>query len=305
LTSVQIVGLLSLTVITGCASPVFQSRVATTVRQTDTRQIVRAESDDLNDLVRATEDKPELENPAKKERKQDEQCDASNDDPCNDESDSFSQQLVILAISAPFAIPRFLSGDDWDHNTSFPDYPYADGAPGSLIRNSETQGRKQNWMGTLQGITVQDGRGIARYGGRLLLDSESRFGLDTETNFWTQSRTLGNQEQLWTGDANIVYRFAESEHFQWRAGAGMNWLAYRGYNKEGFNFTYGVEWFPAKPWTVSSVLDIGTLGSGTLVHNRTTVGVMLGPLEAFAGYDYFAVDKAHFQGPVAGLGYRF
>ena len=160
-------------------------------------------------------------------------------------------------------------------------------------------------MGALQAITVQDGAGIARYGGRLLLDSESRFGLDTETNYWTQSRTLGNQEQLWTGDLNIVYRYAESEHFQWRAGAGMNWLADRGYNREGFNFTYGVEWFPAKPWTVSSVFDIGTLGSGTLVHNRTTVGVMMGPVEAFAGYDYFAVDKAHFQGPVAGLGYRF
>ena len=42
-----------------------------------------------------------------------------------------------------------------------------------------------------------------------------------------------------------------------------------------------------------------------LFHNRSTIGVMLGPTELLVGYDYFQLGNARFQGPVAGIGYRF
>ena len=66
-----------------------------------------------------------------------------------------------------------------------------------------------------------------------------------------------------------------------------------------------MEWFPVKPWTASTVFDFGTLGHGHLLHNRSTVGAMLGPVEVFAGYDYFQINSVRIHGPVAGLGWRF
>ena len=152
---------------------------------------------------------------------------------------------------------------------------------------------------------MQENGDVDRFGGRLVLDTASRLGLDTETNYWHETFSNGGSDQLWTGDANIVFRFAQSEKTQFRAGVGVNWLADSGIGDVGFNFTYGADWFPRKPWTVSTVFDMGTIGTGTLFHNRTTAGVMLGPVEAFAGYDYFQLGSAKFHGPVAGVGIRF
>ena len=90
-----------------------------------------------------------------------------------------------------------------------------------------------------------------------------------------------------------------------RTGVAVNWLADQIRPEAGFNFTYGIEWFPRKPWTISSVIDAGKLGEASLFHNRSTVGVMLGATEAFVGYDYLQVDAAKIHGPVAGVGWRF
>ena len=92
---------------------------------------------------------------------------------------------------------------------------------------------------------------------------------------------------------------------QWRAGVGVNWLADQASPEVGVNFTYGFDWFPRRPWTLSSVIDVGTLGGSSLFHNRSTAGVMLGAMELFAGYDYFQIGTFNIHGPVAGIGYRF
>lgn len=265
---------------------------------------IRAESDELSDLKKAAHDRSEAPSApkhreSKKEKKDD--CSSTDSSPGNE----LLGWIFFQALASPFTLPAAVLGDGYDHVTEFPDYPYAEGASGSLLRNNFEEIKKQDWMGTVQTFVIPQAHDVDRFGTRLLLDSTTRFGIDTEGNYWTQNLGDGHHDQLWTGDANVVFRFAESERMQWRAGIGLNWLSDDVRNEAGFNFTYGFDWFPARPWTVSAVIDIGSLGQSTLFHGRTTVGAMVGQAEVFAGYDYFQIDNAEFQGPVAGLGWRF
>ena len=86
-----------------------------------------------------------------------------------------------------------------------------------------------------------------------------------------------------------------------RAGLGLNWLTDSSDTDLGFNFTYGGDLFPAKPWVISGEIDWGTLGHAGLFHGRTTVGICLRQVELFAGYDYFDVGDAQLDGFVSGL----
>ena len=177
--------------------------------------------------------------------------------------------------------------------------------PGSLLINSEFKGKTQPFTANLQTFGVAGSNELDRFGGRLVLENADRIGIDTETDYWLQIHPHGGPDHAWNGDFNIVYRFAESEHMQWRAGVGVNWLADQASPEVGVNFTYGFDWFPRRPWTLSSVIDVGTLGGSSLFHNRSTAGVMLGAMELFAGYDYFQIGTFNIHGPVAGIGYRF
>ena len=210
-------------------------------------------------------------------------------------------------LAWPFSIPALILRDDYDHYAEFPDFPYAEGVPGSLLIDSERNAIKQDWTANLQAFVVPGIDGADRFGGRLVIDSGTRFGLDTETDLWFHSPSKGGTAttNAGLGDANLVYRFAETQNIQMRSGVGVNWLADGNRSGAGVNFTYGIEWFPSKPWTISSIIDAGTIGHGSLFHNRTTVGVMFGATEAYVGYDYLHIPGSVVQGPVGGIGWRF
>ena len=298
---------LSLIAMSGCVNSRSLARTSS-----HSSPIIRAESDHLIDLeVAAHEGQVDDKNKTndRSERKHGcSHCRRCNNNPCTCSSSSennFAGQVFVMTISAPFTVPACLLHDDYEHYTEFPDFPYADGVPGALLIDREFKGKTQSLSGNLQMFAVPGFDDLDRYGGRLVLESAARIGIDTETNYWRSTHSNGGVNHAWTGDVNLVFRFAESEHVQWRAGVGVNWLADQISPEMGVNFTYGVDWFPRRPWTVSSVIDCGTLGGSTLFHNRSTAGVMVGPMELFAGYDYFQLGTANFHGPVAGLGYRF
>jgi hypothetical protein len=276
--------------------------------------VMRAESEHLGELGAAARDKKsDSEKPPKEHHRSGSHCSRCNSSPCSCDKSSGPIANAIgslmvpglyFVMTSPFTIPAAALGDDYEMLATFPDYPYAGDLPGALIKTTRHEGTARGWMGTLQIFDIQETDNIDRFGGRLVLDSSSRFGIDTESNYWIEPGSAGTGS-LWTGDANVCFRFAESENVQFRAGVGVNWLADGTGAEAGINFTYGMDWFPRKPWTVSTVFDAGTIGGGSLFHNRTTAGVMLGPVEAFAGYDYFRLGSARFHGPVAGLGWRF
>ena len=309
LRAVATTGFLMMLVVTGCATP---GRLASVSKSRS--EIVRADSDALSNLESATHNrKTQEEKPKSPESKSHgSKCDKCGNRSCtcgssrdDNELNQLFGQAFFAIISAPFTIPALFLGDKYDHYTEFPDYPYAEDVPGSLLFDSENNAKKQSWTGNFQAVAIPGNDHVERFGGRLVLESGMRFGIDTEAGYLTRVRSNGGNNSVWIGDANLVYRFAESEHVQMRTGIGVNWLSDQIRPEAGFNFTYGVDWFPRKPWTVSSIIDVGTLGQANLFHNRSTIGVMLGATEAFVGYDYLQINSAKIQGPVAGIGWRF
>jgi len=129
----------------------------------------------------------------------------------------------------------------------------------------------------------------------------ARFGLDTEMSFLEENLPDGGRDQLWLGDCNLVFRFAQSEHVQWRTGIGFNWLDDPAETDFGFNFTYGFDWFPARPWVVSSTIDWGTLGRAEQFRFRTTAGALLWGLESYVGYEYYDLDRTQMNMLIGGV----
>jgi hypothetical protein len=149
-----------------------------------------------------------------------------------------------------------------------------------------------------------DFKGLQKHGGRLRLDTLSRFGLDTEWNYRRESLSSGH-DMLWNGDVNLVYRFAQSQRAAFYMGLGLNWLSDHLGSNAGFNFTYGADFYPTKPWVLSGSIDWGTLGHASAFHGRATVGVMLNRLEFFTGYDYYKLGGTSLPSYVAGVQLHF
>lgn len=162
---------------------------------------------------------------------------------------------------------------------------------------------EDHWVygGHIQGEYGETFDSLSRIGGRLLLDSTVRWGVDTEFNYRREEIAPQVHDQLWTGDANLTIRFAQSPNFLVRTGVGMNWLSDRWGTDYGFNFTYGAEWFPADPLIMTAGIDWGTIGDAQLFHFRGELGFVLGQFEPFVGFDHFSLGGANTQELVSGI----
>jgi hypothetical protein len=103
------------------------------------------------------------------------------------------------------------------------------------------------------------------------------------------------------GDCNVVFRFAQGEHAQFRTGVGFNWLDDPIETNFGFNFTYGADLFPRRPWVLSGTIDWGTLGEAELFRFRTTAGVVFHGVEVYTGYEYLDIDTTQMSGLIGGV----
>lgn len=159
----------------------------------------------------------------------------------------------------------------------------------------------RHWSCRLRAEYTSDFNDLSRIGGHLLLSSTSRFGVDTGFDYLQEELPGGGHDYLTLGDFNLVYRFAQSEHLQFRAGVGFNWLSDEIDTDFGFNFTYGADFFPIRPWVVSATLDLGTLGNAGLFHFRTTAGVIIHGCEVYTGYEYHAIGSTRINGLVGGV----
>lgn len=222
-------------------------------------------------------------------------CDSNGN--CNDDfSGSLFTAGAFLAgcvVASPFVVPKRLLEDDYADRGYFPQFPYEADLPGYLMIDPWVPQAPRLWGGRLRGEYGDDFDSLSRIGGGLVLDTTLRVGLDTEFNYRYQNVGPGRRDSLWTGDANLVFRFAQDEHWAMRSGVGFNWLADASDANYGFNFTYAADWFPVRPWIFSTELDWGRLGPRALFHIRTTAGVQWHGVEAYTGYDYF--DVGHFQ----------
>jgi len=196
--------------------------------------------------------------------------------------------------------PRAAIGDDSNDPGYFLRYPYLHAQDAAIVAHATSATSHRTWMLRTRGEYADDFDSLSRIGGALLFDTASRWGLDSEFNHHREE-LFGERDSLWTGDANIVYRFAQSEQLQMRAGIGLNWLHDPLDTDFGFNFTYAGDWFPTQPLIISHEIDWGRLGHSTLFHGRITAGVNYHRLEFYTGYDYLDIGQAEVSGMVGGM----
>ena len=209
-----------------------------------------------------------------------------------------------FVLTSPIWAPHAAVGDDFSVPAYFPRFPYQEDTYGYMMPGS-CDSPQRRWSARLRAEYSDNFDDLQRIGGHLLLSTSSRWGLDTEMNYLKENLPGVADDRLWLGDCNIVFRFAQSERMQWRTGAGFNWLDDPDDTDFGFNFTYGVDFFPQRPWVVSATIDWGTLGHAGLFRFRTTTGVVFHGLESYVGYEYLDIGRSQTNSLIAGVRFWF
>lgn len=225
----------------------------------------------------------------------------------DEESQSLLGEILTVYLLAPFTVPNELLGDKLHQRGTYLLTPYRNGLPGAMViaRQGEVAPDSKSFLLRLSFEASSDFHDLHRVSGRLLLDTSSRLGLSAGWMRLHERGGAGRSDEMGLGDINLLYRFAQSERVQFRSGIGTRFLVDHGSTRFGFNFTYGADYFPARPLVFSSVIDAGTLGSAGVFHGRLTGGITRSGWEIFAGYDYLRIGRAELQGPVLGLRFWF
>lgn len=219
----------------------------------------------------------------------------------DDELGSLFFKTMFFAAAAPFWCPPRALQDDYFTPGYFLEYPYQDGIEGYMMIDPYVPREPQLLSLQARSEYAHDFDGLSRIGTRFLLDTTFRFGFESEVNQWRESLGAGNYDELWTGDANVFFRFAQSSRLQMRTGIGTNWLSDEEGSEHGFNFTYQADFMPSKPWVISTELDLGKLGESSLIHGRITTGLQWRRAECYVGYDYYQVGDVPLKGFVGGI----
>jgi hypothetical protein len=222
--------------------------------------------------------------------------------------------MIGFVVISPFVLPVKVLEDDYERSAYFRPYPYAGHSSDYIFFDgdpehppAEVGARK--WSGRLTLDESNDFRGINRVSGSLLLDTTWRLGLQTDWTYLSErykneDGTHGNDELL-LGDANFVFRFAQHEFAEFRAGLGVRFLSDRDHSRAGFNFTYDADFYLPRPFIFSMQMDGGNVGSAGVFHARATAGVIYERWELYAGYDFMRFGSVNLQGPVFGLRFWF
>ena len=221
-------------------------------------------------------------------------------DHCDDDSglDSAIGELIGYVITSPFWGPHAAVDQGYDVPGYFNSGPYSNGCCGLMQIGGYDQ--PPNHLTRFDVEYAFDFDDLERMGGRLLWEDTCRIGVDASLNYFQEDLPAGDDD-LWLGDANAVFRFAQCETLVMRAGVGINWMADNQRGDAGINFTYGADWFPAEPLVFSTEFDVGTLGDAGLFHGRATVGVVRDQVEIYTGYDYYNVGGTGLGTFIAGL----
>jgi hypothetical protein len=225
--------------------------------------------------------------------------------------------LVGVVLLSPFWIPHVIvEGPTAIEGWSFAPSPYADGAAGYLRRSASgpdndppgmdpAKRRPVAFQVAFDGLAGADGSfGRVQASARIL--TTARFELDAAYGYYFERGAAGAVSSAWLGHGHLSYRFAQSEHVQFRAGAGVrHWIDARG-SALGPDAVYAVDIAWRRPVTTSLEASAGYLGNAAWAGElRGTVGCVMRFAEIFAGYDGVWIGgpgpTAYLGGPIAGM----
>jgi hypothetical protein len=210
---------------------------------------------------------------------------------------------VGVVATSPIWVPQGWLQDNFTNPGYFHRFPY-DGASGYLTTIDSSPDTKP-WAVRMDVEYLDTFDRLDNLGGHLLVDTATRLGVTASWDHLEERVSDRARDALQIGDANLVYRFAQSESAEFRTGLGLNWMNDASRTDVGFNFTYAVDIYPRNPWVLSSAIDAGMLGKAGLFRFHTTAGIMLHGLEPYVGYEYTDIGRAHWNGLIAGLRYWF
>ncbi|MCP4945814.1 MAG: hypothetical protein GY924_28025 [Planctomycetaceae bacterium] len=211
--------------------------------------------------------------------------------------------VIWTVLFMPIAAPGWLLNDE-GHYANFSDYPFADDAGNMVI----TRYRKRNRKLMRARLLTEYGDNFGRQqkiSTRVLLDTRSRVGVDASFDYLREQTGGGEHDQMWLGDVNAVYRFAQSEQAEFRAGVGVAWQADSLGSARGVNFTYGGNVYLSKPHMLDFDLDLGSIGEAGLTRFRTGYSLYLHRLHARLGYEYLRVGSFDTNYMSGGVGIDF
>lgn len=214
----------------------------------------------------------------------------------------------LLVAAAPFAVPNVLLDPGIETDSRLTPYPYFDPRSGFVLVDRPEKSTpwtgpsdSQWWSVRASAEAGSNFDGLDRVGLRLFLDTDTRFGLKTDWDYYSEKLPCGCRDDLWIGDVTATYRFVQNEWLMMHTGLGARFLVDHGHDHGGFNFLYGFDAFPIKPVHMFGDFDGGTLGHAGVVRLRGGVGINWNHAEFFAGYDFVRIGGVNLQGPMAGL----
>ena len=234
-----------------------------------------------------------------------------DDDSWGDDGDGGSGGDVspaALCLLVPIVCgPIFFVEEGYDTPMLYDRHPYAssDGEMVPLGHETPYGVKAKNLRIQVAAESAYQVQDLWRFSGEARLSTRYRVGASTTWNYY---RDFNNADQLWLGDAMLNVAFARGTHGAFWFGAGARFMiddqpreGTSNRNAYGFNATWGGEVYPFRPLTLTLRADMGHLGKAFTAQLRGTAGVMLGPIEFYAGYDHLFLGRANLGGPVVGL----
>jgi hypothetical protein len=224
-------------------------------------------------------------------------------------SDDAFRDFFLTVFAFPWAVPHEELDLGRKVDVRFAPHPYPEPATRILYLDRPRDGvpsyydrsDSQWWSVRASAEAGSDFDGLDRVGLRLFLDTDTRFGLKSDWDWYTERRPCGCRDNLWIGDLTATYRFVQNEWLLMHTGLGARFLLDDGHNRGGINFLYGFDAFPIRPVHLFGSFEAGTLGSAGVYRVRGGVGVNWSHAELFAGYDCVRIGGVNLQGPTAGL----
>jgi len=251
---------------------------------------------------------------------------SKSDDRCNDDSSSSTLtdatnatstgstsssgsggglDAFAVIVGLPWVIPHMLLDPGLSVNGSFLPYPYAstETAWMTLDRERGTYNPGEaKWFSVRASIeTGSDFHGLTRVGTRLFLDTDTRFGVKTGWDYYSEKLDGGGTDSLWIGDVMGVYRFVQNEQLQMYTGLGARFLLDDGRDRAGINFLYGFDAFPVEPVHLFGSFEAGNLRRAGVWRVQGGIGFNWQQAELFAGYDYLYIGGVELKGLFVGL----
>jgi hypothetical protein len=237
----------------------------------------------------------------------------------NLETYSFPYFLIAAGYTAiaPYSVPRMCLRDDSSQKAFFTRHPYQfengyllsekDAAPPEENCNAPgymyllPTSFHKNWGCQIRADYIDNFDRLNGVSGQVILETTSRWGVQSSVHAFTEDLKNSHDDRLALGDCNLVYRFAQHQRGQMRLGIGANWLNDPIQTDLGFNFTYGGDFFPRKPWVISANIDWGTLGHAGLFRFRTSTGIIIRGFETYVGYEYSDIGSTQDNFLVSGI----